>query len=732
MIRIVLRIFLFLTLLITLSIIYLGLFGIKTDRFNELIKSKIVQQDDRLDINLKDVYIKLNIKEKSFSINSKNLDFFILEEIQNIANVDILISVGSLIQGKTEIKKIIINSKVNKINNLLKFVRLYKVNVPILYLENSVKSGNIIYNIEVDLKNYTSNQIKLSGKITNTNLSVLGKEKFENINLNFNYKNNDLEITNLSLNYKNIDFKSEKIIASLNNNLFNVKGKLSNNLNATIISNFLNYNFKQHIDDKINLQASSSFEVQFNNKFKLKKYDLESKIDFNELNIKLEKINLNKYISEFNNKVILSKGIITFKTNNQNKTEIRINSKYNFKKNHNPRELSIYYLKSKKNENYKFNINLSENEIIFPKINFIKKKGKKLDLNIFFSKNKNFYQINDLKLFNDENYFILKNIKLDEKFNIMDFSIIEANFKNNNNDLNQILIKKNNKNINITSKALDIGSSIENNLKSSSKDNVFDIFKNFNALVNLDIKKAKLDNDYTFKNLIGNMIIKNNEIDKVNISSKFDRGGNFVYTKKNLDGKKVTIISSDHASPFVKKFDFIKGFTGGKLDFTSTEIKKDLSRSELRIYDFKLKDMPALTKLLSLASLQGIADLATGEGIRFDEFDMFFENRKNLISVNEIYALGPAISILMEGYVEKNKVVSLRGTLVPATTINKTVAKIPLLGNILVGEKAGEGVFGVSFKIKGPPNNLDTRVNPIKTLTPRFITRTLEKIKKTN
>ena len=44
----------------------------------------------------------------------------------------------------------------------------------------------------------------------------------------------------------------------------------------------------------------------------------------------------------------------------------------------------------------------------------------------------------------------------------------------------------------------------------------------------------------------------------------------------------------------------------------------------------------------------------------------------------------------------------------------------------------GEGVFGVSFKIKGPPDDLDTRVNPIKTLTPRFITRTLDKIKKSN
>ena len=40
------------------------------------------------------------------------------------------------------------------------------------------------------------------------------------------------------------------------------------------------------------------------------------------------------------------------------------------------------------------------------------------------------------------------------------------------------------------------------------------------------------------------------------------------------------------------------------------------------------------------------------------------------------------------------------------------------------------GVFGVSFKIKGPPKKLKTTVNPIKTLTPRFITRTLEKIKR--
>ena len=167
----------------------------------------------------------------------------------------------------------------------------------------------------------------------------------------------------------------------------------------------------------------------------------------------------------------------------------------------------------------------------------------------------------------------------------------------------------------------------------------------------------------------------------------------------------------------------------GVLDFYSSKID-DLSKSTLKIYDFKLKELPLLTKILTLASLQGIADILSGEGIRFDEFEMNFQTKKNLITIDEIYSIGPAISILMDGYVEKNKLVSLRGTLVPATTINKAIGSIPVLGKILVGSKTGEGVFGVSFKIKGPPKNLETTVNPIKTLTPRFITRTLEKIKK--
>ena len=199
----------------------------------------------------------------------------------------------------------------------------------------------------------------------------------------------------------------------------------------------------------------------------------------------------------------------------------------------------------------------------------------------------------------------------------------------------------------------------------------------------------------------------------------------------NKNGDQITTFYSDFAKPFVKKFKFIKGFEEGKINYSSTKQNKK-SNSQLNIYDFKLKELPALTKILTLASLQGISDTLTGEGVRFNEFEMIFSNEDNLMRIEEMYSIGPAMSILMEGYVQKDKLISLKGTLVPATTINKFVSSIPLIGDVLVGKKTGEGVFGVSFKIKGPPKNLKTSVNPIKTLTPRFITRTLEKIKKTN
>ena len=136
-----------------------------------------------------------------------------------------------------------------------------------------------------------------------------------------------------------------------------------------------------------------------------------------------------------------------------------------------------------------------------------------------------------------------------------------------------------------------------------------------------------------------------------------------------------------------------------------------------------------MIKLLSLADLGGLADLAEGEGLSFDLLEIDMEKNKNFLKLNEVLALGPSISVLMEGYQDENEITSLRGTLVPAKALNKMISKIPVIGNIVVPKEVGEGLFGISFKMKGPKGKIKTTINPIRTLTPRFIQKILEKKK---
>ena len=155
-----------------------------------------------------------------------------------------------------------------------------------------------------------------------------------------------------------------------------------------------------------------------------------------------------------------------------------------------------------------------------------------------------------------------------------------------------------------------------------------------------------------------------------------------------------------------------------------------ISNTKLIIENFKVKKAPGLVKLLSLADFGGMVDALSGEGLSFDKLEMSLVKNDQVLNLKELYAIGPSISILMEGYVEsKTGLVSLRGTMVPAKTLNKFLSKLPIIGEILIPKEIGEGLFGISFKMKGKPENIKTTVNPIKTLTPRFIQKALEKSK---
>ncbi len=736
MIKKITKLILLLIIILIFGIFYLSYFGIKTSKFNELIKSEVLKVSNKINIELDEVKILLNLKDYTISLKTKNPNLIIKNKKIELENIITNFSIGSFLNKEFAIKKLSVSTKKNKISDMINIARIYQNSPQMFVIDKVVKNGDIIANIDLNFNENgkITKEYKIKGTVRNANLRLFNKQEINEINFDFEIKDKLYLLKKTKLKYEKIKFSSKSInIKNLKKNYL-VEGDFISeevNLKNELLSIYL----KKTIDElnfrDIRFSSTNNFSFKVNKKFKLSDKKINSKIKLIKLVYKSKNLELNKYLPKYN-------GSIEFSNNNidllfENK-KLTINSKGKFIIDETIDEIDLKIVLKNEDYNIKSLIKLNNNPVVVDFLRYKKNENKNSLLNIEALIKKNKGVIIKNLIFNEsDSKLLFKNLILDHNFKINYLNSLEFDFINTNKIKNKISIQRNNKNYSITGPIFDGSFIIDEMLKSKKNDdNISKIFANFNSSITLDIKKTYIDKNSFLNNLNGKLIFINNDLVDSNLISNFPDNEKFNLTIKTNDtGEKVTTFFSGYAKPFVKKYKFIKGFEEGSLDFYSSKINK-ISTSQLKIYDFKLKKLPVLTKILTLASLQGIADILSGEGIRFTELEMSFSNKENVMTVEELYAIGPAISILMSGYVEIDELVSLRGTLVPATTINKAVSSIPLLGNILVGKKTGEGVFGVSFKIKGHPKKLKTTVNPIKTLTPRFITRTLEKIKKTN
>ena len=716
-------------LAIIIIIGYVSLIGIETSRFNNQISEQLKSVDKDLDLELKKVKILLNPIKLIINIKTVGAKVSYKKKPIDLESIKTNLSIKSVINNNFALNNLNISTKSIEINNFLSFIKSFKNNPKIYLLDKIVNKGFIIADIDLyfDENGEIKNNYNIRGFIKDTNLSFLKNYQIKDLNFVFDITNNLYLIENIDLILNQIPIRSNKISFENKGNNFLVEGELNNqetNLNKKVINLIQNFYFKNFEIKKIKLESKNNFSFILDRKLNIKKFKLESKMELKNLTL-INNLNLKKFLPDINEKIEITDHLLDINLVNGS---LSIEGKGNLLLQKNKDEVN--YLIKRKNGKIEFKSTLSflDNPFKIDILNYEKNEENKLQIKVsgFNNKGKNTFDIIELK--QNKNYFSLINLILTDDFKIEKFDKIKLNYLDKENGNNNLIIINKKNNYHISGKNFNSNSLIDKFINDSeNKSNIFD--KNTKFIINID--NVSLDQNNSIKNLKGQLSLKKNEIVDADLNAFFSDKEKFSFSIRSGADGKVTTFFIDRAEPIVKRYKFIKGYEKGKLDFYSVK-KADTSISTLKIYDFNLKELPALTKLLTLASLQGIADILSGEGIGFDEFEMNFTNKGKLMTINEIYAIGPAISIMMEGYVEKSKIISLRGTLVPATTINKAIGSIPMLGKILVGTKTGEGVFGVSFKIKGPPKKLETTVNPIKTLTPRFITRTLEKIKKTN
>ena len=726
--KITFRILICLILFFIISVLYLSIVGVKTNKFNKQISNQIRKIDNNLDINLNELSIVL--KPLTFEVNIKLFEADLLYKEKKIEteNIKANISFNNISKRKFLFKNIKVTTKSIEIKNLVSIVRLFKNDPKILIAEKIIKNGHLTANIKIEFDesgkikpNYSVNGIVEEGRF-----GFLRKYDFDKINFEFNMYDNILNINNFKFAFNNKSLIVPELTI-LKKDEFFISGILKNEkfqLNKDYINKALNNNLLGFEINKILFQSENDFKFKINNKFKINDLKVNSQIIIDDLEFK-NKYEIKKILPNVKNYILLKKQKVNIE---YSKNYIKINGLGDILIQKEPDKIEYQIIKKNNVINYDTVLIIKENILKLDFLNFQKDKNSNLELKIKAKKQKNKNLIFEkLSLKEKNNIIDIENLVLTDDLKIVELKKIDLDFIDRENKKNQIQIRKNNRDYFVKGKNFKINKYLNDLIKSDIKKDLKFFKKDFQ--INFDVSKIALDKTSFINDFNGYIRLKDNEINELKLISSFSKSENIKLTVKKNDDEKITTFFSDRAAPFIKRYDFIKGFNEGSLDFYSVK-KGNETQSMLKIYDFKLKELPILTKILTLASLQGIADLLSGEGIRFNEFEMKFSNKKSLMKIDEIYALGPSISILMSGYIEKDKIVSLRGTLVPATTINKTISSIPVIGDILVGKKTGEGVFGVSFKVKGPPKKLETSVNPIKTLTPRFITRTLEKIKK--
>ena len=713
--------------LIILSLLCITLLtsGIKTDKFDSFLTSKINDHNKHLDLNINSIRFKLDYKEISLFLETSDPQITYRNTSIPAKKIKVYVDFLSLLSSSPDIKKINLifyELKIDQFKNLAKTLKPSNFKS---IVQNKISKGTITLSLEIFLgKDNIFENFIARGDIKGLTLNTINKINLENLNFNFFADKSDVLLKEITGNILGTEIKDGDLRVNLSN-IISVESNFLSKINFKKGDKIRYKEFLKNINLFKNIEIfkvdlNNNFSIKFDQTYKVKDFTFKSNGLLQNAHMKFEQPIKNFALDKNIDFINLKNSRVLINLDKKLKS-INLDGLYSFdSKDYLEYKMTNEYLKN----SFALDIQADLKEKINLKIlNYTKKKDTKANLSFNLTKTKNDLRIKELNFSHNDTQILINGLLISNG-NITSIDKLKVKTYldgKNNNDFTLILKDK----ILINGTKAD-ASNLPKILSENSQTNNL---KKINKNIDINIKNIIAPLSENLKNfkLLG--FIENGKFSSITSKGDFGNNKHLDITMKNnkKDNKKYLEIYSDLTSPLLTNYSFFKGLSGGNLLYTSI-LEENYSTSKLKIENFKVVNAPGVIKLLSLADLGGLADLAEGEGITFDVLEINMEKSQEELKLNEILALGPSMSVLMEGYQNSN-ITSLRGTLVPAKTLNKFIAKIPLIGDIVIPKEIGEGLFGISFKMKGPPGQIKTSINPIKTLTPRFIQKVIEKNK---
>jgi hypothetical protein len=245
--------------------------------------------------------------------------------------------------------------------------------------------------------------------------------------------------------------------------------------------------------------------------------------------------------------------------------------------------------------------------------------------------------------------------------------------------------------------------------------------------INLDVGRAWLRSATPIEHVKGRLVYDGTEWSSGALDAALPQGRTLALRLAPQEG---AVGLSDDAGETLRQFGIHDDLLGGRLniDATRTGGAEGPWKGKMSVSDFRAVRAPVLAKLLTVASLTGIASILSGQGIYFARLDMPFTLQDEVLTLEKGRMVGSELGLTGDGEIDfANARAKVTGTIVPAYTLNSLLGNIPLLGRLFTGS-VGSGIFAATYKIEGPIDNVAVSVNPLSMLAPGFLRELIDGI----
>jgi len=214
------------------------------------------------------------------------------------------------------------------------------------------------------------------------------------------------------------------------------------------------------------------------------------------------------------------------------------------------------------------------------------------------------------------------------------------------------------------------------------------------------------------------MLLAGSDLRRANLSANFTQGnGISVTTNPTPEGRVMNVAFNDLGTVLrlVGVYSQLAGGSGNLV--LNRDTAADIEAGELSLANFAIVDEQNVAQILGNHS-DSRTLIAARNRLDFESALVRFNRTTGRIEVTQAMLSGDSVGGTMRGFVYTDaRQYDLTGTYVPLFGLNNAFQQIPLLGPIL-GGRQGEGLFGVTFAVRGPLDQPDFRINPLSALVP--------------